>query len=91
MTVTSMEKIFILDLYGLFARYFYFNHPVHPSEGNWRAPKVSLDMRVTSFIRLDAEALIKFSAFQMRCIFKSGVYFEITFLKSPTAVAVNRL
>ena len=90
MTVSSIEKIFILDLFGLLARYFFFNHPVHPSE-DIRAPKVSLDMGVTSFIRQDAEVFIKSSAFQMRCIFKSGVYFEITFLKSPTAVAVNRL
>ena len=93
MTFCSMEKIFTLDLFGLLARYFFFNHPVHSSEGNWRAPKVSLDDEglPRSFIRLDAEAFIKFSAFQMRCIFKSSVYFEIIFLKSPTAVAVNRL
>ena len=43
MTVSSMKKIFTLDLFGLLARYFFFNHPVHSSEGNWRAPKVSLD------------------------------------------------
>ena len=45
MTVSSMEKIITLDLFGLLARYFFFiiNHPVHSSEGNWRAPKVSLD------------------------------------------------
>ena len=80
MTVSSMEKIFILDLFGLLARYFFFNHPVHPSEGNWRAPKVSLDMRVASFIRLDAEAFIKFSAFQMRSIFKRAFISKSLFL-----------
>ena len=41
----------------------------------------------TVFIRLNAAAFIKFLAFSMRRLFESGVYFEITFLKSN----LNRL
>ena len=40
---------------------------------------------------INAAALIKFSAFLMRRLFKGDVYFEITFLESLTAVTGNRL
>ena len=43
------------------------------------------------FIRLNAAAFIKFLAFPMRRLFEGGVYFEITFLKSPKTFMVNRL
>ena len=44
----------------------------------------------TVFIRLNAAASTKFSAFLMRCLYKGGVCLEITFLKSLTTVTVNR-
>ena len=44
----------------------------------------------TVFIRLIAAAFIKFSACPMRRLYKDGVSFEITFLKSLTIVTVNR-
>ena len=37
---------------------------------------------IAVFIRLNAAAFIKFSAFPMRRLFGGGVCFEITFLKS---------
>ena len=45
----------------------------------------------TVFIRLNAAAFIKFSAFPMRRLFEGDVYFEITFLKSLTTVTGNSL
>ena len=44
----------------------------------------------TVFVRLNAAAFIKFSACPMRRLYKGGVCFEITFLKSLTTVTVNR-
>ena len=44
----------------------------------------------TVFVRLNAAACIKFSAYPMRRLYKGGVCFEITFLKSLTTVTVNR-
>ena len=44
----------------------------------------------TVFIRLNAAAFVKFSACPMRLLYKGGVCFEITFLKSLTIVTVNR-
>ena len=48
-------------------------------------------LSATVFIRLNVAAFISFSAFPMRPLFKGGVCFEITFLKSLTTVTVNRL
>ena len=46
---------------------------------------------VSVFIRLNAAAFIKFSAFRMQCLFEDGVYLEVTLLKSLKTVALNRL
>ena len=55
-------------------------------------PKIQKNfLSATIFIRLNVAAFISFSAFPMRPLFKGGVYFEITFLKSLTTVTVNRL
>ena len=55
---------------------------------NPKIPKNFLSAAV--FIRLNAAQFILFSAFPMRPLFKGGVCFETTFLKSLTTVAVNR-
>ena len=44
----------------------------------------------TVFVRLNAAACIKISAYPMRPLYKGGVCFEITFLKSLTTVTVHR-
>ena len=40
----------------------------------------------TVLIQLNTMAFIKFLAFPMRCLFKGGLYLEITFFKSLTTV-----
>ena len=45
----------------------------------------------TVLIQVNAAAFIKFLALPMWRLFKGGVYFEITFLKSLTVVIINRL
>ena len=57
-----------------------------------RNPKIQKNfLSAAVFIRLNAAVFISFSAFPMRPLFKGGVCFEITFIKSLTTVTVNRL